>query len=176
MPVIPYKNFSPDTERAAFIAPDCWITGQVRLEEDVSVFFGACMRGDIERISIGAGSNVQELCVLHTSSAVSDCVVGKGVTIGHRAILHGCTICDNSLIGMGSIILDEAVIGSDCIVGANSLVTLKARIPDGSLVLGSPARVVRQTTPEERLFIRQAAAHYIEVGRNYAAYFAGQKP
>jgi carbonic anhydrase/acetyltransferase-like protein (isoleucine patch superfamily) len=173
MPVIPYKEFIPDVKRALFIAPDCWITGKVVLHENTSVFFGACLRGDVQRIIVGAGSNIQERAILHTSHGLGDCVVGQGVTVGHAAILHGCIIKDNCIIGMGSTILDEAVIGEDCIVGANSLVTMRSQIPPGSLVLGSPAKAVRKLTPLERKSIRDAVASYIDSAGNYAAYFAG---
>jgi len=168
MPVIAFKEYVPRAESALFVAPDAWITGRVVLEEDVSVFFHASLRGDIEPIRVGRGSNIQESSILHTSEG-TPCTVGSNVTVGHNAILHGCTVSDHCIIGMGSTILDAAVIGEDCIIGANSLVTLRCVIPAGSLALGAPAKVVRKLSDQERDFIRQSAAHYIRVASEYAS-------
>jgi len=125
-----------------WIADEAVLIGDVLIEEMVSIWFGAVLRGDNERIRIGAGSNVQENTVMHTDPGYP-LVVGKGCTIGHKATLHGCEIGDNSLIGMGAIVLNGAKIGRDCLIGAGALVTAGKVIPDGSLVLGSPAKVVR---------------------------------
>jgi len=125
-----------------WIADEAVLIGDVVIEEKVSVWFGAVLRGDNERITIGAGSNVQENTVMHTDPGYP-LVVGKGCTIGHKAMLHGCEIGDNSLIGMGAIVLNGAHIGRDCLIGAGALVTEGKVIPDGSLVVGSPAKVVR---------------------------------
>ncbi|MBX2835598.1 MAG: gamma carbonic anhydrase family protein [Gammaproteobacteria bacterium] len=126
-----------------YVAPGAVVIGQVTLGEDVSIWFNAVLRGDNDRIDIGAGSNVQECAVLHVDPGIPLCV-GKRVTVGHKAMLHGCTVGDGSLIGMNAVVLNNAVIGKNCLIGANALVKEGAEIPDGSLVVGSPAKVVRQ--------------------------------
>lgn len=168
MPVIPFEQHIPDVSRALFIAPDAWITGQVSLADGVSVFFGCSLRGDLQRISVGRGSNLQESALLHTSVGLCDCVVGEDVTVGHHAILHGCTIKNSCIIGMGATILDEALIEEECIIGANSLVSMGTVISAGSLAYGSPAKVVRKLTPEEIASIHDSAARYRRVAAEYA--------
>jgi carbonic anhydrase/acetyltransferase-like protein (isoleucine patch superfamily) len=126
----------------AWIAPGCHIIGRVTLAAGASVWFGSTLRGDNEMITVGAGSNIQENCVLHTDMG-HPLVIGAGCTIGHKAMLHGCTIGANSLIGMGAIVLNGAVIGDNCLIGAGALVTEGKVIPDGSLVMGAPGKVVR---------------------------------
>ncbi len=123
-------------------APDAALVGRVRIGDDVGIWFGAVLRGDNEEIAIGARSNIQDLCVIHTDMGFP-ATVGAGCTIGHRAILHGCTIGDNSLIGMGAVILNGARIGRNCLVAANALVPEGREIPDGSLVIGTPGKVSR---------------------------------
>lgn len=174
MPVIPFKADEPSLKRPAFIAPDAWVIGKVEIEEDVSIFFNAVLRGDIQRIEVGAGSNIQEHALLHTSHGLPDCVVGRNVTIGHRAIVHGCMVKDNCIIGMGSTLLDGAVIGENSIVGAQALVSMNTVIPPRSLVLGVPGKVVRTLSDEEVESIRQSALHYIETGKEYGRYFASR--
>lgn len=172
MAIIPFQDKTPNLENDnIFVAPDAWVIGDVSLSKSVSVFFGATLRGDINPIVIGEGSNIQENAVLHTSWGLGPCVVGKNVTIGHRAILHGCTVEDLCIIGMGSTILDGAVIGSECIIGANSLVTMNTKIPPKSLALGSPAKVVRQLTDKELNELRRSAKAYQEKGEWYKDYF-----
>jgi carbonic anhydrase/acetyltransferase-like protein (isoleucine patch superfamily) len=173
MPLVSYNGVSPTIDPLDFfLAPDAWITGDVTIASKVTVLFGAVLRGDIQPISIGEGSNLQEHAVVHTSRGKDPCRVGKDVTIGHHAVLHGCTVHDRCIIGMGSTILDNAVISEDCIIGANSLVTMKTVIPPGSLAVGSPARVVRKLTPAELQEIRDSAAAYRKVGRAYAVSFS----
>ena len=133
---------APDVDAGAWIAPGCHVIGNVTVMDLASVWFGTTIRGDNERITIGVGSNVQENCVLHTDMGFP-LDIGINCTIGHKAMLHGCTIGDNSLIGMGAIVLNGAVIGKNCLIGAGALVTEGKGIPDGSLVMGSPAKVVR---------------------------------
>lgn len=171
MPIIPFNHDSPIVAPNTFVAPDAWISGKVTLSENVSVFFGACIRGDLEKISVGEGSNIQELSVLHTSKGVCECIVGPRVTIGHRAILHSCHIEGHSIIGMGATVLDRAVIGKYCIIGANSLVPIGMVIPEGSLAYGAPAKVIRQLTETERAQIADTASRYIVVGQTYGRYF-----
>lgn len=143
-----------------YIATSAVVTGQVTLGENVSIWHTAVLRGDSGRITVGANTNIQDGCVLHEKTTV-----GEGCTVGHRAILHGCTVGKNCLIGMGAIVLDGAVLGDDCIVGAGALVTGKTVAPAGSLLLGSPAKIVKNVTPEQIEANKTSAAHYIELAR-----------
>ena len=174
MPLIKYKNKTPQTGENVFIAPSAWLIGDVETGADCSIFFGATLRGDIEKITIGRGSNIQENAVFHTSEGLP-CRIGDSVTVGHNAILHGCTVKDRCIIGMGATILDGAIVGSNCSIGANSLVPMNAVIPDGSLAYGSPARVIRQLRPDELAHLKEAADHYIEKGNDYRQIFCEDK-
>ena len=165
--IIPYGGRTPDTEKAAFVAETAVLTGDVTLQKDSSVWFGAVIRGDGPHIEIGTESNIQDNCVLHADEGFP-LAVGAGVTVGHGAILHGCTIGDGSLIGMGAMILNGAVIGKNCIVGAGALVTSGKVFEDGSLILGSPAKAVKQLTPDEIAGIKKSSAHYVEQAKEYA--------
>ncbi len=151
-----------------WVAPSAAVIGDVELGEDCGVWFGATLRGDNERISIGARSNIQEGCTLHTDMGFP-LRIGEDCTIGHNAILHGCVIGDGSLIGMGAIVLNGAIIGRGCLVGAGALVTEGKSFPDGSLIFGSPAKVARELDPGEIEALRVSAAHYVENGRRFAA-------
>jgi carbonic anhydrase/acetyltransferase-like protein (isoleucine patch superfamily) len=144
-----------------WIAPDAQVIGKVRLEEDASIWFGCVLRGDNEEILIGRGANIQDGSVLHTDMGFP-LQIGAGCTIGHKVILHGCRIGDNSLIGMGSTILDGAVIGKQCLVGANSLVTQKKSFPDNSLIIGSPAKAVRTLDGNEIAALHASGAGYVK--------------
>ncbi len=152
---------TPQTADDAWTAPGCHIIGDVVLEARSSVWFGATLRGDNERITIGNGSNVQENCVLHTDLGFP-LTVGAGCTIGHMAMLHGCKIGENTLIGMGATVLNGAVIGKNCLVGAGALITEGKVIPDGSLVVGAPGKVVRSLDEAAIAGLRQSATHYQE--------------
>jgi carbonic anhydrase/acetyltransferase-like protein (isoleucine patch superfamily) len=165
--VIPYLGTAPQIAPGSFIAPDAWVTGRVVIEDRVTILFGAALRGDINAIHVGEGTNIQEHAVLHTSHGLGDCRVGKNVTVGHHAIVHGCTVRDRCIIGMGSTILDGAEIGEDCIIGANALVPMNMKIPPKSLAVGVPAKVMRTLSEEEVRSILQSAASYQEVGRTY---------
>lgn len=143
-----------------FIAPGAHVVGDVSLGENVGIWYNAVVRGDTGSITVGDNSNVQDNTTVHTD-ADFQVHIGKGVTIGHNAVIHGCTIGDNTVIGMGSILLNGAVIGRNCIIGAGSLVTGKMRIPDNSLAFGNPAKVVRTVTPEEVCANQENAAHYV---------------
>lgn len=151
-----------------FVAENASAIGNVVLGEDVGIWFGAVIRGDNERITIGARSNIQDLCVLHTDPDFP-LSIGTGCTIGHRAILHGCTIGDGSLVGMGATILNGATIGKNCLIGAGALVTEGKHIPDGSLVIGSPGRVVRSLGEEEVARLIRSADQYVTNARRFAA-------
>ncbi len=152
---------APETARSSFIAWNAEVIGKVVLEEETSVWFGATLRGDIEEIRVGRGSNVQDSASLHTDSGFP-CSIGANVTIGHNAVVHGCTVGDDSLVGMGAVILNGAVIGRACIVGAGALVTEGKRFPDRSLIIGSPAKVARAVSDEEANGILENARRYRE--------------
>lgn len=150
---------TPDIHPSAFVAPGAVVRGEVHLAENSSVFYNAVLRGDRAPISIGEGTNIQDNCVVHVEYDLP-VTVGKNVTVGHGAILHGCTVGDETLIGMGAIVLNGAQIGKSCLIGAGALVTQNAVIPDGCMAVGSPARVKRPLTPEEMDGLRQSAAEY----------------
>ncbi len=149
-----------------FIAGNATIVGSVRLRDEASVWFNCVLRGDNDWLEIGERSNIQDGCVLHTDPGIP-LVIGDGVTVGHKAMLHGCTIGSNSLVGIGSTVLNGAKIGSNCIVGAHALVTEGKTIPDGSLVLGSPAKVVRELDAEEIAKIAMSAEVYVANARRF---------
>jgi carbonic anhydrase/acetyltransferase-like protein (isoleucine patch superfamily) len=170
MPLYVLDGTAPEFEApdSNWIAPDATIIGKVRIGSNVGVWFGSVIRGDNEPIVIGADTNVQEHSVMHTDPGCP-LTIGAGCTIGHRAILHGCTIGDNSLIGMGAIVLNGAVIGRNCLVGAGALVTEGKMFPDNSLIVGSPAKVVRTLDEEAIEGLRRSAAHYVENARRFKA-------
>jgi carbonic anhydrase/acetyltransferase-like protein (isoleucine patch superfamily) len=168
MPLYAIDGTAPrfEDESSNWIAPDATVIGDVRLDRDVSIWFGTVIRGDNEPIVLGAGANVQELVVMHTDPGFP-LTVGEGCTIGHRAILHGCSIGDNSLVGMGAIVLNGARIGRNCLVGAGALVTEGKEFPDNSLIVGSPAKAVRTLDAEAAGRLRAAADHYVANGRRF---------
>lgn len=143
-----------------FVADNASVIGNVRLLRNASVWFNCVLRGDNELIEVGEGSNIQDSCVLHTDPGYPLCIA-SGVTVGHKVMLHGCRIGDNSLIGIGSTVLNGAVIGSNCLVGAHSLITEGKSFPDNSLILGSPAKLVRELSAEEIAGIHESAKHYV---------------
>lgn len=167
MPTIPFKTHAPRTAEGLFLAPDAWLIGDVEVGKNVSIFFGAVARGDILPIRIGDGTNIQEHALLHTSDSLSPCEVAQNVTVGHRAILHGCRVESRCIIGMGAIILDGAVVGSQSIVGAQSLVPMNMVIPPRSMVMGVPAKVTRQLSDAELAQLDDSARRYQELGREY---------
>ena len=154
-------DLTPVQADDAWVAPGCYVIGDVVLAAKTSVWFGCTLRGDNDRITIGAGSNVQENCVLHTDLGFP-LSVGEGCTIGHKAMLHGCTIGDNSLIGMGATVLNGAVIGKNCLIGAGALITEGKVIPDGSLVMGAPGKVMRELDAAAIKGLKLSALHYQE--------------
>lgn len=145
-----------------YIAPDAVVTGNVTLQNNVNIWYGAVLRGDSGAIIVGEGTNIQDRCVLHEET-----VIGKNCTIGHGAIIHGCTIGDNTTVGMGAIVLTGAQIGENCIIGAGALVTGKTVASAGSLLLGSPAKVVKPVTAEQVEDSLQNARHYTELAQKY---------
>ena len=164
MPIYQLGDKHPQLAASAWVADSAQVIGDVRLEADVSIWFNTVLRGDNDPITIGSGSNIQDGSVLHTDNGVP-LTIGRHVTVGHQVMLHGCTIGDESLIGIGAVVLNGAVIGRHCLVGAGALVTEGKTFPDGSLIIGSPARVARQLTPEQIEALRRSAQHYIENAR-----------
>ncbi|MFT6532522.1 MAG: carbonic anhydrase/acetyltransferase-like protein (isoleucine patch superfamily) [Limimaricola cinnabarinus] len=150
---------TPEIDATAWVAPGAHVIGKVTLAPGSSVWFGTTIRGDNERISLGENTNVQENCVLHTDMGFP-LEIGAGVTVGHKAMLHGCTIGENSLIGMGATVLNGARIGRDCLIGAGALITEGKEIPDGSLVMGVPGKVIRQLDEAAIAKLRQSALNY----------------
>lgn len=159
---------------SVFVAHNATVLGNVTIGADSSVFFGAVLRAENAPIVIGQRTNVQDNCILHVEEDVP-MTIGDGVTVGHGAILHGCSIGNNSLIGMGAIVLNGAQIGQNCIIGAGALVSQGAVIPDGSMVLGIPGRVKRSLTEEEISGNRESAAGYVEEAASYQEYFLTEK-
>jgi carbonic anhydrase/acetyltransferase-like protein (isoleucine patch superfamily) len=164
--LLPYKNRSPVLGKGAFVAPDATLIGDVVLGEDASVFFQSVLRADIHEIRIGARSNLQDQTVIHLASDRGT-YVGDDVSVGHRVILHACTLGDRVLVGMGSILMDNVVIGDDSIVGAGALIPKGKTFPPRSLIVGSPARLVRALTDEEVASIAKLAKKYLGVKDEY---------
>jgi carbonic anhydrase/acetyltransferase-like protein (isoleucine patch superfamily) len=161
-------GLAPEIDPTAWVAPGAHVIGKVRLGPATSIWFGATLRGDNDLIDVGEGSNIQENSVLHTDIGYP-LTIGTGCTVGHKAMLHGCTIGDNTLIGMGATILNGAVIGRNCLIGAGALITEGKTIPDGSLVMGAPGRVVRQLDETAIARLRASATGYQQNARRFAA-------
>lgn len=151
----------------SWVAPNATLVGKVKLEAGASVWFNAVLRGDNELIHIGENSNVQDGTVMHTDMGFP-LTLGKGVTIGHNVMLHGCTVGDYSLIGINAVVLNGARIGKNCIIGANALIPEGKDIPDGSLVMGSPGKVVRELNDGQKQMLQASAAHYVHNAKRYA--------
>tara|TARA_B100001123_G_scaffold34113_1_gene35367 strand:- start:388 stop:900 length:513 start_codon:yes stop_codon:yes gene_type:complete len=161
-----FENKSLKREGKNWIAPNATIIGDIVIKNDVSIWFNAVLRGDIEKIEVGEGSNIQDGSVLHTDPGYP-LTIGKGVTVGHMVMLHGCSIANDTLIGIGCTILNNAKIGNNCIIGANTLITENKVIPDNSLVIGSPGKVVREITKDEKNHIKENAKEYSENWKKY---------
>ncbi len=168
MAVYELEGVAPQIAESAWIADSAQVMGDVQLGADASVWFGTVVRGDTAHITIGEGTNVQDASVLHADEGMP-LTIGRHVTVGNQVMLHGCTIGDESLIGIGAIVLNGAKIGKNCLVGAGALVTEGKEFPDGSMIIGSPARVVRQLTPEQIEGLRRSAQHYIHNARRFRA-------
>jgi len=171
MPVIPFKEKTPVVSASAFIAPDAWVIGDTSIGENVSIFFNAVLRGDIQSIKVGRGTNLQEHVLVHTSHGMSPALIGEDVTVGHRANIHGCSIGDRCLIGMGATVLDNAEVGEECIIGAHALVPKGMKIPPRSLVIGTPAKVTRALSAEEINTLIASAQGYQRLGETYRDIF-----
>jgi carbonic anhydrase/acetyltransferase-like protein (isoleucine patch superfamily) len=165
--ILPFEGALPELGEDVYIAEGARVIGNVELGDQASVWYNAVLRGDLEKITIGARTNVQDGTVIHIESGQYATNIGEGVTIGHKALVHACTIGDNCLIGMGSIILDGAVIEDNCLVAAGAVVTPGKTFPAGSLIMGTPAKVVRELSDEEIEGFRESAAHYVELARRH---------
>jgi carbonic anhydrase/acetyltransferase-like protein (isoleucine patch superfamily) len=171
MPIIrPFGGATPRFHPSVFAAEGSAIIGDVEIGEESSIWFGTVLRGDVNFIRVGARTNLQDHTVVHVTSRTHPTLIGDDVTVGHRAVLHGCTVNDRCLIGIGAIVLDGAVIGPDAMVGAGALVPPGGVVPPGTLVLGSPAKPKRPLTLEEIAFLKQSAANYV----GYAARYLGE--
>ena len=164
--LLPFGEHRPDVSPSAWLAPNATLIGDIRVGDNSSVFFGAVARADMDSITIGAGTNLQDNVVVHTDAGIPT-IVGNGVSVGHAAVLHGCTVEDDCLIGMSATVLNRAVIGRGSIVAAGAVVLEGSVIPPGSLVAGVPGKVRRALEPDELEHVRQNAAHYIELSRTY---------
>ncbi len=163
----------PFIAKSAFVAETACIVGDVRLEEESSVWYGAVLRGDEAGITVGRKANVQDNAVVHADRG-EDVFIGEGVTVGHGAIVHGCTVGKYSLIGMGAVVLSKAKVGERCIIGAGAVVKEGDAIPDGSMVVGVPGKAIRQLTPENLRYLEQACEEYVKLSKKYRE--AGGKP
>lgn len=168
MTIYQLDEHTPQVHPTAFVADSAQVVGRVTLGEGSSVWFNTVIRADNEPMTIGAGSNIQDGSVLHSDTGFP-LSVGERVTVGHQVVLHGCTVGDESLIGIGAVVLNGAKIGKHCLVGAGSLVTEGKEFPDGSMILGCPAKVVRQLTPEQIDGLRRSAQHYIANAQRFQA-------
>lgn len=166
MAIYELDGAAPRIAASAWVADSAQVMGKVELADDASVWFGAVVRGDTETIRIGRGTNIQDASVLHADIG-KPLTIGENVTVGHKVMLHGCIVGDGSLIGIGAIVLNGAKIGKGCIVGAGSLVTEGKEFPDGSMILGSPAKAVRELSPEQQAGLRMSALHYVENARRF---------
>jgi len=166
---IQYKGMLPSVDKDAYISDSADLIGNILIGKDSSIWFKSVLRGDINRITVGERTNIQDNTVVHLSSKYGT-EIGNNVTIGHSSIIHGCTIKDNILIGMGACILDGAIIASNCIVGARALVTKNKIFEEGSLIIGSPAKAVRKLSTEEIESIKISADHYVEYSKEYKVF------
>ena len=164
--ILELDNIKPKIHENTFIANSADIIGNVEIFENVSIWFGAVLRGDVEKIVVGKNSNIQDNSTVHTDFGIP-CIIGENVTVGHNVVLHSCNISDNVIVGMGSTILNGAKIAKNCLVGANSLVTHKLEYQEGMLILGNPAKIVRILTDEEIEHNIKNANHYVENAKRY---------
>jgi len=165
--ISPYRHWQPEIAASAFIADSAEVMGRVVIGEDASIWYQCVLRGDVHDIAIGARSNIQDHCVVHTSEGISPCVIGSDVTVGHRVILHGCEVQDRCLVGMGSILMDQAVLEEGCFLAAGSLVPERRVLRGGYLYAGTPARERRELTDEEKDFLLASARHYVELSKTH---------
>ncbi|QRK06395.1 gamma carbonic anhydrase family protein [Archangium violaceum] len=164
-----FKDKTPRVHPSCFIEDSAQVIGDVELGEDSSVWFNSVLRGDVNPIRIGQRTNIQDLTMIHVTSNRYATHIGDDVTVGHHVVLHGCTVGNRVLVGMGAIVMDGVEIGDDCIIGAGTLLTPGTKIPPGSLVVGSPGKVKRTLTDEERAFLLESAKHYVHTAADHRA-------
>lgn len=169
--LLAFNSSYPRLGRDVFIAESAQVIGDVEIGDESSIWFGAVVRGDVNYIRIGKRTNIQDCSVLHVTSGQWPLIIGDNVTAGHRVVLHGCTIGDNVLVGIGAIVLDGAVVGSTSIIGAGSVVAPSSSVPSGTLVMGVPARVKRELKPEEIELIARSASNYVKYSKSYSVSF-----
>jgi len=162
-----YRQWRPDIADSAFVADSAEVIGRVWIGDQSSIWYQCVLRGDVHDIRIGAASNIQDHTLIHTSEGVSPCLVGDRVTVGHRAVLHGCEIQDACLVGMGAVVMDRAVLESGCLLAAGSLVPEGKVLRGGYLYAGIPAREKRELTDDEKAFLPRSARHYVELARSH---------
>ncbi len=165
--ILPHHGISPKIHESAFVAPSADVIGDVELGADSSIWFQSVVRGDVNTIRIGSRTNIQDHSLLHVTRVKSPLSIGDDVTVGHRVTLHGCKVGNRVLIGMGAIVLDDAQIGDDCMIGAGALITKGTQVPSGSLIFGSPAKVVRPLKPDELAFLKVSALNYVGDSKEY---------
>ena len=165
--IIPYKGIMPKIHKSVFVAHNACVAGDVEIGEDSSIWFGVQMRGDVHEIRIGRRTNIQDGTIIHVTRKVSGTYIGDGVTVGHAAILHACTIHDNAFIGMGAIVMDEAVVESGAMVAAGAVVTPRKRVPAGELWAGNPAKKLRDLTTSDLDFFPVSADNYVRLAKDY---------
>jgi carbonic anhydrase/acetyltransferase-like protein (isoleucine patch superfamily) len=162
-----FEGKSPEIPDSAFVEHSAQVVGDVVLGESASVWFNSVVRGDVNAIRIGARTNIQDLCMVHVTSKKFSTHIGDDVTVGHHVVLHGCTVGNRVLVGMGAILMDGVEVGDDCIIGAGALLTPGTKISPGQLVVGSPAKAKRPITDEERAFLPQSAANYVALAQRH---------
>lgn len=165
--ILPYKGILPKIHESAWVAPNAVVAGDVEIGADSSIWFGVQMRGDVHEIRIGKRTNIQDGCVIHVTRNLSGTYIGDGVTIGHMALLHACTVQDNAFVGMGAIVLDEAVVESGAMLAAGAMLTGGKRIPSGELWAGRPAKFMRKLTQEDLDFFPVSADNYVRLSKEY---------
>lgn len=165
--LLEYKGKYPRLGQGVFVAPSADIIGDVEIGRDSNIWFQTLIRGDVNFIRIGERTNIQDQSCLHVTGETAPLIIGDEVTVGHKVLLHGCEIQNRVLIGMGSIIMDHALIENDCIVGAGSLITENKKFPSGHLIFGRPARIIRPLTDQERAFLKESAENYVQTAKDY---------
>ncbi|HEY2027682.1 MAG TPA: gamma carbonic anhydrase family protein [Myxococcales bacterium] len=163
----PHKGITPVVANGAWIADNAVVIGQVELGANASVWYGCVVRADVGKIRIGENTNIQDLSVIHIESGTFDTTIGNNVTVGHRVMLHGCTVHDHALIGIGAILLNGAEVGAESLIGAGSVVTPGTKIPPGVLALGAPCKVKRALTDAEKADLHESARHYVQLARDH---------
>ncbi|MFN8543457.1 MAG: gamma carbonic anhydrase family protein [Candidatus Binatia bacterium] len=165
--ILPYRDKTPAVAATAWVAPTATVIGDVVIGAEASIWFGTVLRGDVERIRVGARTNIQDNCTVHVTRGRWPAILGTGVTVGHAAVVHGCTVGDYCLVGIGAVLLDGVVVEDECLVAAGALLTPGTHVPARSLVMGQPARRVREITADEYAHLHELAEHYVAHAATY---------